>query len=57
MDGDDDSDNVANNCDNCNSEYNPSQEDTDGDGIGDVCDPMTGKTTELLLLLDSCRDI
>ncbi len=36
---DSDNDGVADNSDNCPAVANPDQHDTDGDGIGDVCDP------------------
>ena len=29
---------MADNTDNCPDDYNPGQEDADGDNIGDVCD-------------------
>jgi len=38
VDYDNDSDGVANSIDNCPNDYNPSQIDSDGDGIGNVCD-------------------
>lgn len=38
--GDTDNDNIANVRDNCPSNYNPDQLDSDGDGIGDACDPV-----------------
>ena len=36
---DDDLDGYGNDCDNCPQHYNPTQDDMDGDGIGDDCDP------------------
>lgn len=37
-----DGDNIGNEIDNCPEDYNPGQEDMDGDGIGDVCDEVNG---------------
>jgi hypothetical protein len=40
-----DGDGLGNECDNCEFDVNPGQEDADGDGIGDVCDSaFTGCT-------------
>ncbi|MEE9441716.1 MAG: dockerin type I domain-containing protein [candidate division Zixibacteria bacterium] len=39
---DNDNDGIANKYDNCPETYNPDQSDTDGDGIGDVCDYLCG---------------
>jgi subtilisin-like proprotein convertase family protein len=36
---DGDGDGVGDTVDNCPSDYNPDQADTDSDGLGDVCDP------------------
>ena len=36
---DSDVDGIADGCDNCRSASNPDQTDTDGDGLGDACDP------------------
>lgn len=38
-DGDPDGDEVVNSDDNCPDDFNPNQTDTDGDGVGDACDP------------------
>jgi hypothetical protein len=38
MPGDRDRDRVADIVDNCPDQFNPGQADTDGDGVGDVCD-------------------
>ncbi len=35
-------------CDNCPFTYNPGQEDTDGDLVGDACDPCTDLDGDLL---------
>jgi putative hemolysin len=39
LDIDSDGDGIADAIDNCPSDYNPAQTDTDGDGLGNVCDP------------------
>jgi hypothetical protein len=36
---DGDSDGISNSCDNCPNVSNANQADTDGDGLGDACDP------------------
>ncbi len=36
-----DNDTVCNGVDNCPDDYNPQQQDCDGDGTGDACDPDT----------------
>lgn len=38
VDTDRDNDGITNSSDNCPDNYNPDQADSDGDGIGDVCD-------------------
>ena len=37
--GDADGDGILDDVDNCPETYNPTQTDTDGDGMGDACDP------------------
>ena len=38
--GDSDGDGIKDDVDNCPYDYNPGQEDSDGDGTGDICEPV-----------------
>jgi hypothetical protein len=52
FDNDNDDDGIINSLDNCPDTSNPDQKDTDGDGIGDVCDDSDGDG--ILDLDDQC---
>ncbi len=45
---DTDQDGIMNSEDNCMTDYNPGQEDIDGDGIGDECDPCDNENIFVL---------
>lgn len=45
---DNDGDNVLSNVDNCPDDYNPLQEDFDGDGVGYVCDVTCASSMDIV---------
>ncbi len=49
--GDSEADGICDLDDNCPSDVNPGQSDVDGDGIGDVCDPVDGPFSMVLSLV------
>lgn len=49
---DSDGDTVPNDVDNCPNDYNPSQGDSDGDGVGDACEGDDG--VPWLVILGAC---
>lgn len=56
VDTDADDDGVADDVDNCPEIYNDDQQDADGDGIGDKCEPDTDKDG-IIDDKDNCRDV
>ena len=46
---DEDGDGIVNTADNCPGIYNPTQDDGDGDGVGDACDPHVGRSGDRIL--------
>ncbi|MEL6867982.1 MAG: T9SS type A sorting domain-containing protein, partial [Bacteroidota bacterium] len=47
-----DGDGVCDNVDNCPNNFNPDQADSDGDGIGNTCDPIADCNSKVLVRWD-----
>lgn len=52
-----DADGIPNDIDNCPDNYNPGQEDSDGDGKGDACDPPRPKPGALTILVNPVKGL
>ncbi len=52
-----DDDGVADSSDNCPAVANPGQEDADGDGVGDACEPLDSDADGVADLTDNCPNV
>jgi hypothetical protein len=48
---DSDGDRIPDDSDNCPNDYNPDQADSDGDGIGDICDTVISSSTTTSIMV------
>ena len=52
-----DSDGIFDQCDNCVNTYNPDQADSDGDGIGNACEPTGCEDVDEFINLSDVPDL